>query len=198
MTLLICARRKLPFAVKLFLQMIICSNQQWIVYLRELVKDCIITGFINDAEPCAERSHIVKRRSTIFQNVKTLDLLSQFRKAGRFGLTGQRLAGWSSPAWAAFGCSFLAVWWLVGFHVFSEPLSLEFRGFASLDIWTLRFIPSLEIWNFDAWCPSSTGQGRRASGSDFGKASKIDISETLSCQSRAFSNAQSKRARIRS
>ena len=31
------------------------------------------------------------------QNVKKLDLLNQFRKAGRFGLTGRRLVGWSWP-----------------------------------------------------------------------------------------------------
>ena len=63
--------------------------------LYQITQDCVQKDRIlqRDGGSFLKMRNIVERRWIISQNVKTLDLLNQFRKAGRFGLTGQRLAG---------------------------------------------------------------------------------------------------------
>ena len=54
------------------------------------------------------KDRILWRGGRSFQNVKTLDRLSQFRKAGRFGLPSVVLL-WLSGGWLAF-TFFLSLW----------------------------------------------------------------------------------------
>ena len=149
MKLLICARRKLKFAIKLFLQMIICSNQQSITHLRELNKNCIITGFIKWCRIVCGKIAYCEEAVDHFKMWKRL---TSWVNLERLAGLGWLASGWSAEARQLGLPSVVLLWLSGGWLAFTFFLSLWIWNSEASRPWTYELSDS-----YRAWCPRCAG-----------------------------------------